>query len=256
MPPRKSHPLGKLRGYEKEHTEDPPPEPGPDPIPKPGPDPIPYHPGIQFPYLHMEGLDPTAEEAHLRAYLDDLRLWTWEKSGGITWYHWRVYTDGVYPMIDGEPTIPLGHRGDPDLPWNSFAHYAQDYAGAIWRGEGELGMVLFDSRPHEGGYAGARLGHAAHGFWAIDAMMGKPFPEEGMEGSWQSNLWPGTSNGGYAHELTHAYGEVGHWPGLMSEHWNWPDTFLDPLTIEQMAQSPWLAQGPRPETGDWRRWSR
>ncbi len=253
MPPRKPHPKGKLRGWEKLPTEPVPPEPAPDPEPTPDPIVVPYHAGIQFSYLHPEGYNVAVEEGVLRAYINDLRLWFWEKSGGLTFYHFEVYTDGVYPVVDGEPTIPFGFQGDPTRQWGSFAHYAQDYAGAIWRGEGELGMVLFDSQPHEGGYAGARLGHAAHGYWAIEAMLNKPFPEEGF--GWQADLWPGTSLGGYAHELCHAFGDVGHWPGLMSEHWNWPNTYLDQLTIAEMEKSPWLARGPRPETGDWRRWA-
>ena len=268
MPPRKPHPRGKLRGFERPKDSPPPePEPEPDPIPEPGPapepepdptpppvGPVPDHAALHFPYLYVEGFDPTAEEAALRDFVDALRLWFWEKSGGLTWYHWQVYSVPLYPAdANGGPLMPLGYSQD-----DIYAHAAQDFAGGIWRGYGdniggELGMVLFDTRPHEGGYAGARLGHAAHGFWAIDAIMGRPWPEK--DTVWQTGLWPNISTGGYAHELCHAFGNIGHWPGLMQAHWDWPNTFLDPQTIDAMRQSPWLAQGPRPETGDWRRWA-
>ncbi len=243
MPPRKPHPKGKLRGWEKEPPPPPPdPEPEPDLPPDPSGDPTPTHSPIVFVYLHRLDNDaaPLEVDAYKR-YLDDLRLWMWEKSGGLTWYHSEFIVDGVY-----EDTVPSGY--------NSYAHFAQDYAGAIHSSQGKLGMVLFNSKPDEGGYAGAYTGHAAHGFWAIDAMAGRPFPEEPYSG-WQKDLWPGTSLGGYAHELCHAFGDVGHWPGLMSEHWNWPNTYLDQQTIAEMEKSPWLARGPRPETGNWRRWS-
>lgn len=242
-PPRKEHPRGKPRPWEP-----PPPEPVP----------VPDHTPILFYYLHIQGRPPdTLQLAAYLNFIEDFRQWLWDKTGGLTFYHYRVEVTDRWDngrWENGELVYDPMTLDDTDPDY--YGWRALNKAGDHFRATGEAAMALFDARPHCGGCVGAHLGHARHGHWAVDAMNNLPQPQEVTDSGWGDKPWPGLSLGGFGHEFTHILEQILHVAGrnIMGEHYYWPDVAVADSTLELLKASTWLRYGPRPETGNWRRW--